>query len=339
MDNNQPSQNPNQSPLMTPSQPPVYPAQPPTPPPVQAPYPNAPKKSGNKLWLWITLGVVGLLTVISSIILVLTLPAITARAIATSYMDAIRDKDEAKIKSLDGEGMTPFTKHVSDGLQGATYEVTSTASTKEGYRVNFDVSGSKTITDTSVFLDNGKVAKLNLNAKSKATPDESKGSGSKSNDASTTVTTSTCLTSSGLASAGILGIDQKSLDNNAHDNNGYSIESVYFKPDSIDFEYPSVENENLDKLANVYTLNKNKRFNYVLIGSVRESNSSSAGVTLANQRATVIKDGLVARGVPSDMITIAQPMNNSSPDYDGTIFRSVDVRISLSNCNQASSNR
>lgn len=289
-----------------------------------------PKKK-SLLWLWITLGILGMLTVIGAILFVLAFPGIQARAIASEFMGAVAKDDEATMKKLSDSGRDGITQKATTGLKGASYTIKdSTDKDNIGYVVNFDVKNSSTLTNTTVVVKSGKVTTFNINSKGASTETQA--------TATDSATASTCLTVSDLKTAGISYIDQESLDAGTRSGNGTYLGELFFAPDSTNFLSDTVASSELDKFSTVYSTNKNKQFFFMVRGSVRESASTAAGTTLANQRSTKIKDQLVSRGVPAEMVKLYQPVSGTSMSSDD-IDRRIDININVSSCSSASDGR
>jgi len=286
----------------------------------------APKKR-SLLWLWITLGVFGTLAAIGAILFIFAFPGIQARATASEFMGAVAKDDEATMKKLSDSGRDGITQKATAGLKGATYTIKdSTDKGNIGYVVNFDVKNSSTLTNTTVVVKSGKVTTFNINSKGTSTGTQG--------IATDSATASSCLTVSDLKTAGISYIDQESLDAGTRSGNGTYLGELFFAPDSTNFLSDTAASSELDKFATVFSTNKNKQFFFMVRGSVRESASTTAGATLANERSVKIKNQLVSRGVPEDMVKLYQPVSGASMSSDD-IDRRIDININVSNCNSA----
>lgn len=132
-----------------------------------------------------------------------------------------------------------------------------------------------------------------------------------------------CLTSKDLANAGYAELDLY------HDGESglVSIEHMFFLPDSTEYKYTIIADKYLQQVADIYLQNKNKSFTLTISGKVHESTTSEVGRKLANDRANKVKNDLVAKGVPADIINIGEPTNATSGSSDSTSDRNVSIYI------------
>ena len=291
-----------------------------------SPYASMPAPQGKRslLWLWITLPIVLILLAVGAFIAI-AYPGIQARAVATNFMDAVRDDNDAKMKELSGSGSDTLTKSATAGLKGASYNISDVKNKDIGFVVNFAVKNSETLKDTTVVVKSGKVTTFNLNSTGKTTVTDT------AKDTTVNPSTVKCLTVSDLQNADISYIDQEALDAGVSSGNGTYLDNIYFKPDSNDTLSDFTGSAQLDKIAKVYNVNKGKTFFYMVRGSVRESSSTAAGQELANQRAAKVKNELIARGVPADMVRLYNPISGASSTSDD-IDRRIEVNINISEC-------
>lgn len=315
--NDQPMNQPEPAPTV---QPPVIPVQPTTP---QAPLPRAPKK--NLLWLWLTLGVVGLLVVVGAILFFVTVyPAIQARTVADAYMVAVKTGDNDLMMKLSGTGSNSLTQRATEGLKGATYKYHDMHyKENKGYVVNYDVQNSAVLRNTTVIVLHNKVTTFNTNAYGSVatqSPDTSSANGP-----------SACLTLADLQKSNITYIDQSAIDAaQKGPMHGIWFGSAFFNADSTTSSSDRAQNELVGQAATLYKNNPDKKFGFSIAGATHESAQSSQGVQLANDRANTVKDAMVAAGIPASKITIDAPTYDTNPyDATGEADRSITIQIEL----------
>ncbi len=242
-----------------------------------------------------------------------------ANAKATDYMQAIKDDNNDSMISLSGEGRSDFTKTASDGLKSANYKRRETIKKEPGYVVNFDVTGSDSIHDTSVVISSGKVVSFLINAGGSSTS-------SNSQPKTSPAPANTCLVVPDLKNAGITYIDEAALQPNAR----VFFLDLFFGPDSTNFLSDSVASSELSKAANLYNKTNSKDYMFEVEGKVHESTSSNAGVILANDRANKIKSELEKLGIPSSKITVIEVKSGvNSTDSTGSSDRSITVYLKM----------
>ena len=299
-------------------QPPISPSVPVVPPGVEYQIQGVPPKKKSRLWLWITLAVTGVLLVIGVVLFIFAYPGIQARAVATAFMDAVKDNNESKMKDLSGTGSDGVTTKANAGLKGASYKIKDVTSKDMGYVVNFEVSDSSTLTGTTIVVKSGKVTTFNISSKDTASAPTASSGGSSA---------SSCLTLTDLQNSGITYIDQTALDStkNSNDGNGIYFDETFFKPDSTDYLSEMGSKAVVDKMMKLYNDNKSKTFFFMIRGSVRQDVSTDAGTQLANQRADKVKADLIALGMPVERIKMYNPIAISSSYADAD--RRVEINL------------
>lgn len=277
------------------------------------------------LWPWIVASL-GLLLIIGGTLLYLFIyPVLQAKAVATGFMGALKTADNAKIKELSGEDATsPFFVNAEKGLKDASYSIADSTKKDTGYVINFNVTGSASVKDTTVVVKDGKVTSLLLNTKSKTAT---------STTPTASNSTSTCLTAADITAAGFsYSTDDESLNFAAKYNKPTYLAGLYFMPDSTSYNDDMLSPDDqhaavLDRVAKVYTNSSSKDFTYTVYGFVHETTSSAAGVQLANARAGKVKDELTTRGVPASRITIGTPANADTAESAADIDRKIEVDL------------
>jgi hypothetical protein len=276
--------------------------------------PYATKNNRNRLWI--------ALAVISGLVLIAIIGAITIfnsspDANATKFMQALKSSDDKSIQSLsDFDANDSFIVSAKNGLKDATYKLVSSTKKDSGYVVNFDVTGSSTIKDTSVTLKDNRVATFLLNTRTQAADIPKPAAIESSN---------TCLTLADAINTGESYFDDASIFNHAHEIPFY-YDELFFEADSTAVSYGPALDELATSVANFYKATSNKKYQFQIIGSVNEATSTSAGKTLALQRAEKIKDTFIAAGVPESKIVIASPKNETSA-ANPEIYRRVNINI------------
>ncbi len=159
------------------------------------------------------------------------------------------------------------------------------------------------------------------------TGDNSKDSSNKSNNNSQTsqatedetVKTAKCLT---VSDALILYPD---MVNGEHDD-AVTIgeEMFFFLADSTTYEFQDQSDEHISKWIQFYKDHSKQSYDIRLQASTYEGSTSGAGIDLANDRASKIKDALVAGGVPSSRIIVDEPKHSDSFDS----ARNVSMKLS-----------
>lgn len=310
-------------------------------PQLQAPYtpPTAAKKFP---WLWVLLSALALL-IVAGIILFVTFiyPQIQAKAVATGFMEALRKGDSSKIKDLTGEDTSSsFFTAAESGLKNASYTIASTTKKDAGYVVNFDVSGSSAIKDTSIKVsDNNKVTAFNLNVRNTVSSKIEGGTATVETPSNTGQTPAvTCLTASDLKANTITSIyDDWSIKyGQTSDGRGLFLTHLFFLPDSAVYKEEmtaETSSEMLAKIRDFYKANLTKDYTFSVYGFVHQATSTSAGVQLANDRSAKVKSDLIAMGIPSSKITIGSPSNAADSTVDPDIERKIEVDLIIpSNC-------
>jgi len=284
---------------------------------------NAVKPKKNLLWLWITLPIVGLLAIL--VILFLISPVfsrIQAQATANNFMKAMQTNDGATLKELSGESSeNSLIKRGIDGLKNAKYSQRGSAESRsDGYVVNFDVTGSDTIVDTSITVSKGKVTKLLLNT-TRVRP-----SSPEPTSTTTSKSSSACLTITDVTNAGVTTMTKEALFPNAR----IWFQSLFFKADSTEFLSDSLAAKTLDQTSKFYASTSSKNYTFDIQGTAHEGASTSSGVKIANDRASKIKDELTKRGVPAERVNIIEPKSSdNSNDSSGSSDRSITIFIKL----------
>lgn len=283
--------------------------------PIQAAYAPAgiepPKKS--KTWLWVLLGVLGTGLLFLGAMLFMAYPALQARAVATSYMDAIKANDDAALKKLSGEGTSAFTTNMSEKLKGASYDITSAKSKDSSYVVNFDVKGSSSVRNATVVVKKGMVDNFIVDSQGSSTSDSS--------EMPTLNTTATpCLTASDLKANGITHIEDESLGEKTF------FTDLFFNADSTVYRSDNVASAELAKAAALYSSTRSKNYGFAVQGSVYQATSTAGGVQLAMERSQKVKDQLVSRGVAADKIVVLEPTNSA---YDADAARNITVFLTV----------
>jgi outer membrane protein OmpA-like peptidoglycan-associated protein len=301
----------------------------------QTTYPASPviqTKKRNLVWLWITLGIVGLIAAIVAATLFFngTIGSLVANQTASSYMQALRDSDDTKIKDLSGiDANDPFIINTKKGLKEASYKHIETIQKDSGYVVSFDVTNSASIKDTAVTVKDGKITNFLMNIRNKsktATQEASIETKQSTETAVTTPSTTACLTLPDVQGAGeTIYDDNASIFDHAYDLPIY-YDMLFFEPDSTVIGYEPALTELADHTAKFYKALPDKNYKFQIIGSVNESSSTEAGKTLALQRAEKIKNAMVSAGVPESKIFMDSPKNETSAT-DPEIYRRVDINI------------
>ncbi len=87
-------------------------------------------------------------------------------------------------------------------------------------------------------------------------------------------------------------------------------QGVFFKPDTIVYEFPDQLDTTLTPIVNSYNKFKDRKFKISVSGSVRQGDNKSQA--LAKARAQKVVDELVKRGIPANILYIADPKDSSS---------------------------
>lgn len=104
---------------------------------------------------------------------------------------------------------------------------------------------------------------------------------------------------------------------------------VFFKSNSLEYEYPSVTAKDIDKLALFYQQNSSKSFEFEFSGSVSIQQYTQAGIEFAKQRAEKVSNDLASKGVPQSYLRIGETVKRNPTGEDWQ--RRVGVKI-LSTC-------
>lgn len=108
-------------------------------------------------------------------------------------------------------------------------------------------------------------------------------------------------------------------------------DTVFFKPDSVEFEYPDQITETLDPLGVFYTANKDKYWQFTIQGQIQDvdnSGQTASNKKLASDRADKIAQELVARGFDSARIKKLDPEILDASYGIGDYQRNVTVEVS-----------
>lgn len=87
-------------------------------------------------------------------------------------------------------------------------------------------------------------------------------------------------------------------------------EAVFFKPDSLEYEYPDQDVKTFAKFGKFYSTYKDRYWTLEIEGKIKDvdgSGNSAANIAFANQRASKIKDELIAQGFDKSRITMLEP--------------------------------
>ena len=107
-------------------------------------------------------------------------------------------------------------------------------------------------------------------------------------------------------------------------------ETIFFKPNSTDYEYPD-QIAIFDKYAAFYKKNKEKSWTFEIQGQVKDvanSGNSADNNKLANDRAQKVKTELVSRGFDGGRITVLEPEVYSSELGPDDSNRNVSMSLS-----------
>lgn len=107
-------------------------------------------------------------------------------------------------------------------------------------------------------------------------------------------------------------------------------EDIFFQPNSLEYQYPSVVAKDLNTLAAFYKQNSSKDFVLESSGSVSIQQYTQAGADFATQRATKVSNELESLGVAKDHLKVGQPVKGTPTGEDWQ--RRVGIKI-LSTCN------
>jgi outer membrane protein OmpA-like peptidoglycan-associated protein len=102
--------------------------------------------------------------------------------------------------------------------------------------------------------------------------------------------------------------------------------SIFFQPDSTEYDSMSSADQSLSKFAGFYENNTTKGFTYNLYGQAREATQTPEGQKLAADRIEKIKKDLKAQGVPADRITAVRT-ESQLDNTDATLDRKVFIEI------------
>lgn len=133
-----------------------------------------------------------------------------------------------------------------------------------------------------------------------------------------------CLMAADLKKNGISYIDQESLDGEA---NAF-LSNIFFKPDTAEYLDSTAAEKEIVTTATLFKGTAGNTYNFEVIGAVRQDTQNSASKALATQRATKVKEALVAAGVDAGRIIIGTPTNSAAAtDASGNSDRSVTIYI------------
>lgn len=267
-----------------------------------------------------------LLGIIGIGLFLLGYPAVQACATAVTFMDAVQKADEPAIKKLPGKETDPFIKNISTQLQGATYKIASTDRNKDGtYSVKFTVDKSKTLKNATVITQGSSVSKFLLNTSNGA---QNTSTDSSSAPTPTVVKTdSTCITPADWAKM-----------NNVNPSDGLKTirnpllyASVFFKPDSLEYSYPDVMEDEYKRQAAFINspVATGKEYTVHLTGSVYKDFTTDPGKSLAMQRTEKVRAELIKHGVAASKVVADLPNRHEygQDDRFAEIYRRVDVDI------------
>ena len=102
--------------------------------------------------------------------------------------------------------------------------------------------------------------------------------------------------------------------------------SIFFQPDSTEYDSMSSADQSLSKFAGFYENNTTKGFTYNLYGQAREATQTPEGQKLAADRIEKIKKDLQAQGVPAERITAVRT-ESQLDNTDATLDRKVFIEI------------
>jgi outer membrane protein OmpA-like peptidoglycan-associated protein len=289
-----------------------------------APVQSGQSGGGAKTKIIIAAVVAAILVACGAFFALAVYPGMQARSVASAFMKAVEADDEKKMEDLSGTGKDNVTDRAHDGLQGASYKLTSVDSGDKGFNVHFDVKSSKTLTSTTVVVEKGKVTNFVLRSKTATPADTSKDDSPSPAPAKT----ASCLTLSDLKSLSYTGIDSLATKQ--------TLESFYFLADSTAYESASLSSSSLKSVAKLYSTFSAKTFSLSVRGAVNEATASAGGSQLATDRANKVKADLVSLGVPADRITIDAPEAGTMDNQ--TVYRTVTLFVfAPSDCGSTSS--
>lgn len=108
-------------------------------------------------------------------------------------------------------------------------------------------------------------------------------------------------------------------------------DTVFFKPDSVEFEYPDQMSDALDPFGTFYTTNKDKYWQLTIQGQIQDvdnSGQTASNKKLASDRADKIAQELVSRGFDSSRIKKLDPEILDASYGLGDYQRNVNIEIS-----------
>ncbi len=287
-------------------------------------YAAPPAGKQSLLWLWISLPIVALFIIGGVLFFLFAYPAIQARGVANSFMDAVAKDDDAKMKQLSDSGRDTLTQKATAGLKGATYSISDVKNKDDlGYVVNFDVKNSANLKDTTVVVKKGKVTTFNINTKGGSTATV------ETPTSPTAVETpsrpSQCLTADIVRKSSSSGYAP-----NPYKASGYQGGfTVFFGADSAEYdpEIASVQMEDINTFAAWAKQYRDRKFHVELAAKVQEGSLSAAGSQLATSRVNKLKKDLTDRGVLESKITI---MPNVAETGDSAFSQSARRNVNLS---------
>ena len=297
--NNNPApqnQPPQQAPVPQPPQPPNS-----APTPATS-YPAPPKSSKKTVWL-IVGGILGGLLLIALIIF-----GIVAYATIQREQRAASVVDEFYTQSLKGPSDKLYNLFVKEG-RSETFIDNAAANVDTSCKADMETYESGGTTDTATIkgvCPDSDNAKWNFTLVTNDAGDwKIQGlvfsGGKTSKPAATNHDTLACLQTSDVDffPGGVsTNVYQYFYNNN-----------LFFNADATSYVYPSQSAEKIQDFANFYKAKSNKAFTFHIRGSVNEQSQTEVGKKLANERASKIKDALMAKGVPASRISIDKPVS------------------------------
>lgn len=324
------------------SQPPA-PTQDVTPPIISTPTPNLPPvappqmpKSKKGLVIGIVAGVVGLLLILAAVTVVLfTLPRLQRVGTADSFLKAVTAGDVNKAVSYtDGESNRQFITQSAEKLKNASYKLSDSDFRSEGdsYYLYAISGSSQKSARVSVALKDGH----NIVTSLVYSPSQLKlvPGAVAENDASTTEDSNTnaaqCFAPNDYNTAFGYSNTLSFTDTTPYTTN------AHFLTDSLEYDSSS-SSSNIGTVASIVTTNPGKGYTIHLYGSV--ATAASADKDFANQRATKVKNELVAKGVSAGNIVIDEPQNvdsmgGATDEVAKQTARSVVIKF-MANCSGA----
>lgn len=282
--------------------------------------PLAVQKKANKK-IFIIIGAIIALLAAIILFFIFLYPRIHAESIASSFMSAIKTNDNDKMNKLSGKGGDALTQRLHDGLNNATYKISSTDKEDNGgFNVHFTVTDSPTLNTVTIVVEKDQVTNIVSTSKTAVTDTTTTTAPSTNTTKPAVATKAVCLSVADLESIGFTGF-------NPITSSEQTLDSFYFQPDSSQYDTTSLND--VTSPASVYTKFSDKEFKFSLRGQVNQATSTSGGVQLAQERVAKVQSDLIAAGVPSSRISIDDPVY-SSDSSEPQIFRTVTLFLSCS---------